>query len=529
MYQSPGFADLSRIALEPAMPTETPALPPLPSLPVAPIEAMDSAPREPEPRAAASPAVAWPAHVPWSVAWRSWLSLLLLAGVGGWLLSNAEHLSPYAMAVIGISAAALVAWTVMRWDEATVAIVAALALVAAGVIEPEKMYSALGNDLIWLMLGGFVLAAVIRGCGLAERWSLVLASRARTPMGLLWRLTGLIGVTAFLIPSTSGRAALLLPVFLALLPSLPTPGLARAVGLLFPTIILLSAGASLLGAGAHLVAVDFLRHLGLPALGFVQWMLWAAPLSILACAGATALIGTVFMRGKDRRVRLSISAPPRVPMTRHQRAIALITAATVLAWATTAWHGLDAAIVAIGGALAATLKPLTGVDLKGSLKKVEWNLLLFLAAATVLAEALISSNVAHDAAQAALRVAPDAWSQPSAVLMLVAAIALLSHLVITSRTARASVLLAVVVAPLIELGLDPLLLVLLVVLGSGFCQTLTVSAKPVAVFASQDAHRIAPGDLLTLSAVLLPLMLGLLAFFGLYVWPAQMLAFGWSA
>ena len=40
------------------------------------------------------------------------------------------------------------------------------------------------------------------------------------------------------------------------------PGYWRAL-----SVILLSAGASLLGAGAHLVAVDALRRLGLPAPG----------------------------------------------------------------------------------------------------------------------------------------------------------------------------------------------------------------------------------------------------------------------
>jgi solute carrier family 13 (sodium-dependent dicarboxylate transporter), member 2/3/5 len=191
-----------------------------------------------------------------------------------------------ALAVLGVTGLALIAWTVLRWDEVTVAVTAALALVALGAIEPKALYTSLGHDLVWLLIGGFVLGVVLRHSGLAERAVIAMTADATSTTGLLHRLTFVIGATAFLIPSTSGRAALLLPVFLALVPSLPSPRHVQAVALLFPTIVLLSAGASLLGAGAHLVAVDFLRRLGLPAPGFGGWLLWAGPLSMLACAMA---------------------------------------------------------------------------------------------------------------------------------------------------------------------------------------------------------------------------------------------------
>jgi solute carrier family 13 (sodium-dependent dicarboxylate transporter), member 2/3/5 len=201
-----------------------------------------------------------------------------------------------------------------------------------------------------------------------------------------------------------------------------------------------------------------------------------------------------------------------------------VVAATVLAWATTGWHGADAALVGLAGALAATVKRWTGIDLKTALKRVEWGLILFLASTLLLAETLLSSGAAAALAAATLGMLPDSMRQPLPVLALCTVVALASHLVITSRTARVVVLVPTVVVPLAASGLNPALLILLATLGSGFCQSFQVSAKPVTVYARTEVPTFSDGDLLRLSAALLPVMFGLLMGFSAVVWPLQGLA-----
>ncbi len=58
-----------------------------------------------------------------------------------------------------------------------------------------------------------------------------------------------------------------MPVFAAIAETLPDKRLVKPLALLFPTVILLSAGGSLIGAGAHLLAAQSIRqttglHLG---------------------------------------------------------------------------------------------------------------------------------------------------------------------------------------------------------------------------------------------------------------------------
>jgi solute carrier family 13 (sodium-dependent dicarboxylate transporter), member 2/3/5 len=418
---------------------------------------------------------------------------------------------------------AVIGWTILDLDETPVAIGGALALVLFGVVSTTELYDALGDELIWLMLGGFILAAAMTQSGLAERFGRMLIAGANTVDALFTRVTWLIIATAFLIPSTSARAALLLPIFLGLVAAIDRPRITRALALLFPTVILLSACASLLGAGAHLVAVDFMRRMdATDAPGFLGWMLAAAPFAIIASFAAMKLVVWLFLTGHERAASLTLSdthADARGPISAQQRRLVLICASTLLGWITTDLHGVDAALVAIAGSLAATVKAWTGIEIKSAIKKVEWNLILFLAGTLVLGDALQHSGAAQTIANAALALSPiEDWSEAQ-ILALCALGALLSHIFITSRTVRAAVLIPAFAIPLASGGVSPTLLILVAVIGSGFCQTFVVSAKPVAVFAKLDKPTFTPNDLLALSAALLLPLFALLMLFATSVWP----------
>lgn len=453
--------------------------------------------------------------------WRLPLGLALLGGVALWVPAALPQLGAPAQGALVVFAAAIVGWTVLGLDETAVAIVAALALLAVGATTAEGFYAGLGDDFIWLLVGAFVMAAALRACGLAERLALALVAAARTPRALMMRLTAFIVATAFVVPSTSGRAALLLPVFLALAPALPHARHVRALALLFPSVILLSACVSMLGAGAHLVALDAMQRLDGSAPGFGGWIALAAPFGVLSSLLACEAVLRLFLTADERRAALALPAAPRGPLSRAQWGTAAVTALALLAWSTSAWHGVPAALVAVAGALLATVKPLTGIDLKTAVKQVEWNLVLFMAATLVMGEALLASGAARGLADALVGALALGRFPALGELALVGLLALLSHLVVTSRTARATVLIPTVALPFAAAGLDAGLLVFVVAIGSGFCQTLKVSAKPVALFAGDDSPRYGARDLALLAAVLLPPLWALLWLFSALVWPLQ--------
>jgi hypothetical protein len=86
------------------------------------------------------------------------------------------------------------------------------------------------------------------------------------------------------------------------------------------------------------------------------------------------------------------------------------------------------------------------------------------------------------------------------------------------------VLLPLVVLVAQATALDATALAFVSTAGAGFCLTLPVSAKPVALFNRLDVETYDAADLRRLSQVLLPAHLVLLVVFAQFVWPALGLA-----
>ncbi|PYE20251.1 anion transporter [Williamsia limnetica] len=434
-------------------------------------------------------------------------------------------------------------WIFAPVEDTYVALGAALALVMLGPIESEQFTRTLGDHVIWLLVGSFVVAAAVTASGLSARVAARVLSVARTPRQLVHLVTLVLLLTTFAIPATSGRAALALPVFLALATVLRhRPQLVLCLALVFPSVILFSAIGSLLGAGAHLVTSEIVRSATGSGIGFLTWMLLGLPLAVLwshLCAEIALLL---FTDHTERRSPLVVrrsdllaagdcgagkETGPRAELDHDglspaQRRMAGLLGAVVLLWCSEPLHGIDPAIVAMLGAMVAVAPGVGATTLGAAVKTIPWNLLLFMAATLCLGVALSTSGAAQWVAdQFFTPMQSLAGSAGWVFVVAVVIISLAAHLFVQSRSARSAVLIPVIVATAPAVGIDPTAAAFISTAAAGFCITLTSSAKPVAMFAATDQ---VPGydsrHLLRLSAVLAPVSTGLLLVFALWIWPA---------
>ncbi|WP_395446453.1 SLC13 family permease (plasmid) [Aminobacter sp. UC22_36] len=446
------------------------------------------------------------------------VGVLLVAFATFAIFASIDGLSTDMRIALSVFAATLIAWTVMDLPETPVALAGALALVLAGAVGEQALFSALGSEIVVLMLAAFVIGAVLKQTGLAERFAFRMLAPFQTVQGIFWATTGAIFLSAFLVPSTSARAAILMPIFLSLSAAIGRPAVTRALALLFPSAILLSAAASLTGAGAHLVAADAVRRVSGQSVDFATWAMLSAPFALLSSLIACGLILYMFLNGEDRQAQAAHG--PGAAFSHRDKTILAVVGATVALWATGGLHGIGLPIVALVGALVVASESISGITFKAALKGVEWNLLLFLAATLVIGEALLETGAAKlvvDRVMAAFQgsVAPAPWI----LIAFAAIVSALAHIVITSRTARATVLIPALALPLAGLGVNPAAMILVVTLGSGFCQTLMVSAKPVTLFGGMEPPAFSAVDLLWLSALLFVPFVALLGAFAIFAWP----------
>ncbi|MEW1796431.1 SLC13 family permease [Streptomyces niveus] len=418
-------------------------------------------------------------------------------------------------------------WIATSVDDTYVALGAGLALTATGVISSETLFATLGDETVWLLICAFVLAAAVSKTGLAGRAAAWLVGGARTVRQLTHLTTAGLVVTAFAVPATSGRAALALPVFLALAKALADrKRLVVMLALLFPTVILLSAVATLIGAGAHLITVGVLWEQTGEQLSFVTWLILGLPLAVVSSHLAAELVLLTTTRRADRTgpVRITTAqiqehsdAPVSGPLTPPEARCLLLLGTVVLLWCSEPLHGVSPAVVALIGAVVAASPALGTVGLKDGLRTVPWPLLLFMAATMAMGIALSESG----AADWLVGWVPGGASTPPWLFLAgVVVISTAAHLALQSRSARSSVLVPLVVAAAMSAGVNPVAAAFASTAAAGFCHTLPASAKPVALFADlPGTPTYTPRDLLRLSALLAPLTAALVLLFALAVWP----------
>ncbi|WP_053756115.1 SLC13 family permease [Streptomyces sp. AS58] len=449
------------------------------------------------------------------------LSLCALLVVPG----NFPGLSGQARLTLAVFVLATCAWIGTPVDDTYIALGAGLALTVTGVISSDTLFGTLGDSTVWLLICAFVLAAAVARTGLAGRAAAFLVGGARTVRQLVHLTTAALVVTAFAVPATSGRAALALPVFLALAKALADRRrLVVMLALLFPTVILLSAVATLIGAGAHLITVSVLWQETGERIGFTQWLLLGLPLAVASSHLAAELVLLTTTRRADRRGAVHITAeqiqehsksPVTGPWTPSETRCALLLGTVVLLWCSEPLHQVSPAVVALIGAVVASSPALGTVRLKDALKTVPWSLLLFMAATMAMGVALADSGAARWVVGGL-----PAEVTPLVFLTVVVVVSTAAHLVLQSRSARSSVLVPLVVAAAVGAGVNPVAAALASTAAAGFCHTLPASAKPVTLFADiPGTPTYTPRDLLRLSAVLAPLTAVLVLIFAVAVWP----------
>jgi anion transporter len=446
------------------------------------------------------------------------LTLVVVAGVAVLLpetLPREARVSLFAFAV------ATILWSTTRLNAAYVALGAVMLAVLAGGTPQEQLFEALSSDVIWLMIGAFVLGGAMRITGLAERLTGFVVDRARSVRGVFWLLTFVLLPLSFVIPSTSGRAAVVMTVFRSLAEAAGDKKIVRALALLMPTVILVSTITTLIGAGLHLIANDLLAQISDERISFARWALWGMPFGIVASFTSCWVITRLFLDGDRLGRRLEIKKKDRGSLSVAERNTLAVLLVMVGLWLTEALHGLEIATVTMVGALVLTLPGIGVMKWKDGLKAVSWNLIVFVGAALALGRALIDSGAADWIIERLFSASGVAGAESVLLILLVISfVSLTSHVYMTSHAARAVALVPPFLYLASSLDLSATAVLFISTVGMDYCLTFPVSSKALLMFQEAGGETYRPADLLRLSSVLLivHIILMVVFYFGYWQW-----------
>jgi len=419
---------------------------------------------------------------------------------------------PEGLSLAGMRVLALALWMALWWmsEAVPLAVTAMLPLIAfplLGIASLGTVADSYVHPLIFLFLGGFLIAGAMQKWQLHRRLALhVLALSGGTPAAVI---AAIMAVSAFLSLWISNTAAamVMLPVGQAVALTLRAtcPGAsdteltdynaALILGIAYAATI--GGMGTLIGTPPNaLFAAYMLREHGV-AIGFAHWMLLGLPIVMVLLPAAWLLLTRGVFKvplgghgSAGSMLKAEVAALPR--LSAGERRVGLVMLATATAWMlrppiARLLPGLPVSDTGIALTAAALLFIIRadGRALIGWRQVVglNWSVLILFGGGLALAAAIGTSGLDGWIAHAAAGLAGLPWL----LLITIVAVIIVALGELASNTAIAAVFLPVAGATAIGMGVGPLALALPVALSASVGFMLPVATPPNAIVFSSRA------------------------------------------
>ena len=302
----------------------------------------------------------------------------------------------------GHAAIALLAFAVIMWaSEAQVLAVTSLMLLflqpLLGITSFNNAVIGFANPIIFLMIGGFILAVAIGKSGLAKRFTYWMLSKVgKTPSMSLFAAVFSTGLLSAWIENVVAFA-MLLPIIKTIIPLFGTDPEKGNSNFAKAMVLGASYGSLAGGFGTEIGTAPNLMAAAYTHLPFVNWMVFGFPLAIILLLVTWKVLGWIIPSEVDGIVggheTLNNAMNVMGSITRKEKITAAILFFTIGLWVTTGITGLDSYSVALIGA---ALYFVSGViDWKDAQEGVDWGLIIFFGGALSLGAALLNTGAAN--------------------------------------------------------------------------------------------------------------------------------------
>jgi sodium-dependent dicarboxylate transporter 2/3/5 len=470
-----------------------------------------------------------------AVRWGGLVGGPLLGLLTLWLLPDSytgvEEL-PVEFTLAGRMTLAVMVWMATWWlteaiDIAATALLPLVLFPLTGVLDMKSAAAPYANPLIFLFMGGFLIALAMQRWGVAERLALLIlglaGSRATHVVGGFMAATALLSMFV----SNTATTAILLPIGLSVIalaesrgttvgaPRARTAGAAKNFGTCLLLAIAYSASigglATIIGTPPNAFLVTFVRDTVASGyrqeISFARWLSIGFPLTAVFLPLVWLLltrvlfpVGNVRLEGGASYVRERLDALGRPG--RGERIVLVVFSLTALSWILRPliqrielpfaggrlrpFAGWSDAGIAMTGALLLFALPVSAKRHEFALdwsaaRRLPWGVLILFGGGLSLAAAVTSTGVAAYIGNLVVGMP----RMPPALLVLVVATLVIFLTELTSNTATTATLLPILAAVAPGLGVHPYLLIFPAALAASCAFMMPVATPPNAiVFAS---------------------------------------------
>ena len=433
--------------------------------------------------------------------------LVLAAGVVVyWWLATTTSLpaiEPRAQRALAVFGICVFYWVTSALPLMVTSSLAIVLLPVTGVLSGTEAYALFGNEVVFLILGAFILAACLIKSKLSTRIALtMLAKFGRTPRQLLLSILLLNALMSFFM-SEHAVAAMNFPIIveiatvLRLHPRRSSYGKALFLCMAWGTTI--GGVATFLGGGRAPLAVGILKEATGQSFSFIEWSVAILPLVFVLLAAGFAIIRWFFpiditdVTAADDVLRERSLALGRVKF--QEKAVGSVMALTVLAWIV-GGEAVGLANIALGAVVVVfALRLVTWREIEGY---VNWGVILMYGGAICLGAAMNKSGAATWLAERTI----STWATDGlTVVMLLSGLSMLLTEAM-SNSAVVAFMMPVSLGIATQFAMDPRVMALCVAVPAGLAYTLPIGTPANAIAYSSGyltiRDLVVPGFLLML-------------------------------
>jgi len=428
--------------------------------------------------------------------------------------------------ILGVVILALVLWSLYpnRHLESSLFIIALIALFEAKIDLQEfilGLFSTYGGSGIWIIISGFVLAKGMEVSGLGKRIALVIVTSVGCkPRNIILAVAIASFAIAPLSPSTTAKAFIILPICIGLVEAF---GVEKGASRFGAAVMLMAMAANNICSTAFLTATipnpisaDYIAtSVGLH-LDWWEWFRMAFPLTIPLLAASYLLVIWMFKpevsASKETYDKVCKIREGLGPLTRREKLVAVVFGVSLVLWITERYNPFNAGLISLLLSLVLFLPQTRVMEVGKFGSSVPWGSIVLFAASMFLAKA-VARYKALDLVTEGLFKTLGLSQQPVYLFIVgTVVVAMMLHLVFTSTTVYATVMVPVVIGLTRFYGINPLLTALPVVVLAPIAVILPVNTIPNIIFHTEgwftEKQIIAYGMMLSLVSVAIVLLLG---------------------
>ena len=445
---------------------------------------------------------------------------------------NSSFISPNAGKVL-----ALAAWIIIWWmtEAVPIAITALLPLILfplLGVMKMSEAAAPYANPIIFLFMGGFMIALALEKHRLHERIALNLIKFTGTSGNGI--IVGFMLATAFISMwiSNTATAMMMLPIAISVInllksdPSMPNEHLPKgernfAIGLMLMVAYASSIGGigTIIGTPPNVVFAGLLDQFYHQKLDFGKWMLVGVPLMALILLATYIIITKILfvngiknVKGSDELIRIKLLELGNI--SKEEKLVIVIFSVTCLMWvfqqAINLLLGkeiLNDTNVAMTGGVLMFATPVDWKQMKFLLRwsdteKMAWGILILFGGGLCLALGLSNAGIIQ---AVGAKIAEQSPSTQWLLFGLITASVFITELM--SNVALVQIFLPVVFGIATNLGVNPILLGMPVTIGASMAFMFPVATPPNAIVFSSGhmkvKHMMKAGILLNIVSIIL--------------------------